>query len=87
MKIKFLMNGKDDEWMWLEIMDFHSSSEGNSLIVQGVLRNDSIFNSDFSYGTPVPFYRTDIADYCKGGDFDNYDPWMPHGNILHEQHE
>lgn len=89
-KIRFRMNGGDDEWMWVEVTGNLGEAEkgcGSTIVYQGELRNDSIYNPDFQYGASLGFYRTDIADYCKGGDFELYVPWMPHGNILHEQHE
>lgn len=75
-KIRFQMNGKDNEWMWVEVGDIHGSSTGN--MYYGILRNTSVFApEEWRFGRCLGFYRSDIADYCKDGDFDNYDPWLP----------
>lgn len=85
-KIRFRING-NDEWMWVEVIDLHGSEQGN--LYHGILRNDSVFDpGEWRYGRELGFYHSDIADYCEQGDFDNYVPWMPHGDhFLHEHRE
>lgn len=76
---------ENTEWMWAEITQVlgHSDIASQNTYFNGRLRNDGLL-IPARYDDSISFFRTDVADYCKQGDFDNYDPWLPSGKHLHE---
>lgn len=83
-KIRVSSTHGDGEWMWVEVFSAHALSD-HELQLTGELRNDAVFIPEMTYGVPLTFLRTDIADYCSQGDFDHWHPWVDKEN-KHSDH-
>lgn len=73
-------DSEQTEHMWVEIKRFPCNASDPK--IEGELRNDSVLCSWLTYGTKVTFQRTEISDYCKDGDFDEWKPW---GREVHHE--
>lgn len=73
-KIRVQFTDNQQEWMWVEVFKISAAETGER--IDGLFRNDAVFGTHPRYGDVANFFRSDIADYCEQGDFDNgWKPW------------
>lgn len=78
-KVRVEFSSRDQEWMWLEVQT--TKRIGDKEEIHGVFRNDAVFGDRPRDGDPATILRTDIADYCEQGDFDNWEPWRDPSDV------